>query len=88
MSYSDVLKAVDMHGGALNKTMSSFSNKGNNINNSYASQGTNPWSSGAYTMGDYRGFANGQPDIYDDRVMYNEMNSGMTNFDKNLMRGG
>ena len=87
MSYSDVMKAVDMHGGALNKTMSSFSNKGNNINNSYASQGTNPWSSGAYTMGDYRDFANGQPDIYDDRVMYNEMNSGMTNFDKNLMRG-
>ena len=87
MSYSDVMKAVDMHGGALNKTMSSFSNKGNNINNSYASQGTNPWSSGAYTMGDYRNFANGQPDIYDDRVMYNEMNSGMTNFDKNLMRG-
>lgn len=87
MSYSDVLKAVDMHGGALNKTMASFSNKGNNINNSYASQGTNPWSSGAYTMGDYRDFANGQPDIYDDRVMYNEMNSGMTNFDKNLMRG-
>ena len=87
MSYSDVMKAVDMHGGALNKTMSSFSNKGNNINNSYASQGTNPWSSGAYTMGDYRDFANGQPDIYDDRVMYNEMNSGMTNFDKNLMKG-
>ena len=87
MSYSDVLKAVDMHGGVLNKTMASFSNKGNNINNSYASQGTNPWSSGAYTMGDYRDFANGQPDIYDDRVMYNEMNSGMTNFDKTLMKG-
>ena len=88
MSYSDVLKAVNMHGGVLDKTMSSFSNKGNNINNSYASQGTNPWSSGAYTMGDYRDFADGQPDIYDDRVMYNEMNSGMTNFDKTLMRGG
>ena len=87
MSYSDVMKAVNMHGGVLDKTMSSFSNKGNNINNSYASQGTNPWSSGAYTMGDYRDFASGQPDIYDDRVMYNEMNSGMTNFDKNLMRG-
>ena len=87
MSYSDVMKAVDMHGGALNKTMSSFSNKGNNINNSYASQGTNPWSSGAYTMGDYRDFASSQDDIYDDRAMYNEMGSGMTNFDKNLMRG-
>ena len=86
MSYSDVIKAVDMHGGALNKTMSSFGNKGNNIN-SYASQGTNPWSSGAYTTSNYRGFANGQPDIYDDRVMYNDMNSGMTNFDKTLVRG-
>ena len=85
--YANVMRAIENHGGVLNKTMASFSNKGNNINNSYASQGTNPWSSGAYTMGDYRDFANGQPDIYDDRVMYNEMNSGMTNFDKNLMRG-
>ena len=87
MSYSDVLKAVNMHGGALNQTMSNFSNKGNNINNINASQGTNPWSSQAYTLGDYRDFANSQGDIYDDRTMYNELNSGMTNFDTNLMRG-
>jgi hypothetical protein len=87
MSYSDVMKAVGMHGDVLNKTVSDFSNKGNSIDNPYNSQGTNPWSSKAYTKGDYRSFAGGQPDIYDDRDMYRDMNDGMTDFDKTLMKG-
>ena len=64
MSYRAVVDAINKHGGALDKSSYSFGNKSNNIGATTSkTTSVNPYSSNAYTLGDYRGFANSQPDI-------------------------
>ena len=88
MSYRAVVDAINKHGGALDKSSYSFGNKSNNIGATTSkTTSVNPYSSNAYTLGDYRGFANSQPDIIDERTLYSQMGEGMSSFDKNLMTG-
>jgi len=82
--YQNILNAMEQLKGT--GITPNFANKANNLSNIKTS-GVNPYSSRAYTDFSYRDLANQAAPIQDERQMYSDLTSGMSNTDKLLMKG-
>jgi len=86
MSYSNVINAINTLKDA--NVVSDYANKGNNLDVILQQQGVNPYSSEAYFPKNIRDMYAQYSEVQDPRSVYKDQLSGISKFDKNLMKFG